>query len=86
MFDFDAFLASLAANLVILSPVEVAVIVLVVRIYREVGKLAATYEMLPDLSQAERRFVRWWMATQLRAEMKLKLDLSEPGKPAPWEV
>lgn len=86
MFDFGAFEASLLANAILLAPVDIAVVLLVARIYREVGKLSATYEMIPDLTAEQRRFARWWVSRNLKSEMDLQRKLAEPGKPAPWEA
>jgi hypothetical protein len=85
LFDFLAFEASLLANAILLAPVDIAVVLLVARIYREVGKLAATYEMVPDLTAEQRRFARWWLTRNLASEMKLQARLLEPGAPVPWE-
>ena len=85
-FDFGSFEASLLANAVLLTPVEVAVVMLVVRIYREVGKLAALYQMVPDMSAEDRRFAAWWMKDSLETTKRLAILNLKPGTRPPWEV
>ena len=87
-FDFGAFWATLAANALLLSPVEIAVVVLVVRIYREVGKLSAVYQMVPDLSASDRKFVRWVLPRMLENERGIQRRMLAPELRAhpPWET
>ena len=87
MLDFDVILSQAIASALVLWPVELAVILLIVAIRKQVAKLAALYEMAPDMSAAQRRFARWYLTSQLRAAEETSRAMLEPSKRdhPPWE-
>jgi hypothetical protein len=86
MVDWSLVETEVIALLIVWSPVEVAVLALVFSIYRKVGKLAASMEMMPDLNLEDRKFVRWWSTFALNAEKERirNFNKDDPNWRAPW--
>lgn len=81
--DWAFIFNEVVALLIVWLPAEILVIGLVVTIWRKTNKLAASMEMLPQLSEEERRFVRWWGLKAIRDEMELKAEMHQGEKP--WD-